>query len=84
MLQQQPGHATIQTTVDRYGHLMPDAHVGASARLDATVFGSGPETPAYNTLTGTEDAKQAPSDIGSGPASLLVAGTGFEPMTFGL
>jgi integrase len=50
-VQQQLGHASITTTVDRYGHLMPDAHVGASQRLDATVFGNGPEDSAYKPLT---------------------------------
>jgi len=38
-VQQQLGHASITTTVDRYGHLMPDAHKNASARLDESVFG---------------------------------------------
>jgi len=30
-IQAQLGHASIQTTLDRYGHLMPDAHA-AEAR----------------------------------------------------
>lgn len=34
------GHASITQTVDRYGHLMPDIHVGAGVRLDRTVFGN--------------------------------------------
>lgn len=38
-IQHQLGHASITTTVDRYGHLMPDAHVGVGVRLDASVFG---------------------------------------------
>lgn len=42
-VQAQLGHASITTTVDRYGHLMPDAHRGANDRLDATLFG-GSET----------------------------------------
>ena len=37
-VQQQLGHSSITTTVDRYGHLMPDIRANASARLDATVF----------------------------------------------
>jgi len=83
-VQQQLGHASITTTVDRYGHLMPDAHVGASKRLDATVFGHGPEESAYKPLTTARETEQAPSCISSGPAEVLVAGTGFEPVTFGL
>ena len=38
-VQKQLGHASITTTVDRYGHLMPDAHKDAGARLDQNVFG---------------------------------------------
>jgi integrase len=53
-VQQQLGHASITTTVDRYGHLMPDAHVGAGRRLDASVFGHGPEESAYKPLTSSE------------------------------
>ncbi len=83
-VQQQLGHASITTTVDRYGHLMPDAHVDASKRLDATVFGNGPEESAYKPLTRSVETKQAPSTLGSGPAVSMVAGTGFEPVTFGL
>lgn len=37
-VQNQLGHASITTTVDRYGHLMPDAHNGVGQRLDNTVF----------------------------------------------
>ena len=58
-VQQQLGHASITTTVDRYGHLMPDAHVGASLRLDATVFGEAPETPVDNLLTRAPETEQA-------------------------
>jgi integrase len=50
-VQSQLGHASITTTVDRYGHLMPDAHVGASERLDATLFGPPRENPVDNLLT---------------------------------
>lgn len=38
-VQQQLGHTSITTTVDRYGHLMPDVHKGVGNRLDQTVFG---------------------------------------------
>jgi integrase len=38
-VQAQLGHSSITTTVDRYGHLMPEAHRGANDRLDATLFG---------------------------------------------
>jgi integrase len=83
-VQQQLGHASITTTVDRYGHLMPDAHVGVSQRLDATVFGNGPENPDDKMLPSPQKQEQAPSSLSSGPAVSLVAGAGFEPTTFGL
>jgi hypothetical protein len=38
-IQVQLGHASIQTTLDRYGHLMPDAHAAEAQKLDRLVFG---------------------------------------------
>ena len=38
-IQAQLGHASIQTTLDRYGHLMPDAHAVEARKLDRLVFG---------------------------------------------
>jgi integrase len=38
-IQAQLGHASIQTTLDRYGHLMPDAHAAEARKLDCLVFG---------------------------------------------
>jgi integrase len=38
-IQNQLGHASIQTTLDRYGHLMPDTHREAAKRLDEALFG---------------------------------------------
>ena len=39
-IQVQMGHASIQTTLDRYGHLMPDLHRAEASKLDRLVFGS--------------------------------------------
>lgn len=39
-VQHQLGHASAKTTLDRYGHLMPNAKNEAGARLDQTVFGT--------------------------------------------
>lgn len=50
-VQQQLGHASITTTVDRYGHLMPDAHMDACNRLDGVVFGHEKTAPVDNVLT---------------------------------
>ena len=40
-IQAQPGHASSQTTLDRYRHLMPDAHVAEARRVGRLVFGDG-------------------------------------------
>ena len=37
-IQDQLGHASIQTTIDRYSHLMPNCHVGVGNRLDKQLF----------------------------------------------
>lgn len=37
-IQVQMGHSSISTTLDRYGHLMPEASEGVGRRLDALVF----------------------------------------------
>jgi len=39
-VQSQLGHASAKTTLDRYGHLMPNLENDAARRLDKTVFGS--------------------------------------------
>ncbi len=38
-IQAQLGHASIQTTLDRYGHLMPQLHQAEAQKLDQLVFG---------------------------------------------
>jgi integrase len=40
-IQAQLSHASSQTTLDRYGHLMPDAHAAEERKLDRLVFGAG-------------------------------------------
>ena len=39
-IQVQLGHASIQTTLDRYGHLMPEMHEAEARKLDRLVFGA--------------------------------------------
>jgi len=38
-IQAQLGHASIQTTLDRYGHLMPDVHAAEAKKLDQLDLG---------------------------------------------
>jgi integrase len=44
-IQAQLGHASIQVTMDRYGHLLPDVHQQAAQRLEKTLFGSSVRKP---------------------------------------
>ena len=45
-IQAQLGHASIQTTLDRYGHLMPQLHQAEAQKLDQLVFGQQAAPPA--------------------------------------
>lgn len=51
-----PGHASIQTTLDRYGHLMPEIHEAEARELDRLVFG-----PEARLGAGQVDAPKAES-----------------------
>jgi len=44
-IQSQLGHASIQTTMDRYGHLLPVNQYGVGSKLDSQVFSSHPQEP---------------------------------------
>ena len=50
-IQSQLGHTSIEMTLDRYGHLLPDAHRGVGQRLDSQIFGGGERIPANTLLT---------------------------------
>ncbi len=41
-IQNQMGHASITTTMNVYGHLLPETHREAGAKLDRQVFGAPP------------------------------------------
>jgi len=47
-IQSQLGHASVQTTLDRYGHLLPMTHKEVAHRLDQTLFGSSISKPLAN------------------------------------
>jgi len=49
-IQSQLGHASIQTTFDRYGHLLSEKGREAGERLDALVFGSSNPLGANGVL----------------------------------
>jgi integrase len=50
-IQAQLSHASIQVTMDRYGHLLPDVNQQAARRLENSRFGPSVrkplETPAF-------------------------------------
>jgi len=71
-IQSQLGHASIQTTLDRYGHLLPETRRDVGARLDQLVFGADPHAnmvltePAetrYNTGYHQQDAQPPPMAV---------------------
>ena len=42
LISEQLGHASVQITLDRYGHLMDQSYGDASEQLEAALFGSSP------------------------------------------
>ncbi|MDY6796194.1 MAG: site-specific integrase [Actinomycetota bacterium] len=52
-IQNQMGHSSITTTLDRYGHLLPHASLGVGERLDNFIFGDDVEHyPQISTWRG--------------------------------
>jgi integrase len=73
-IQVQLGHASIQTTLDRYGHLMPDAHAAEARKLDQVIFGdalrsNGAVTRRSGSKMGAETTK-GPAPLSANPLSL--------------
>ncbi len=63
-IQSQLGHSSAKTTLDRYGHLMPNLENDAARRLDKTVFGSFVRKLLENPATeGCSIKEKAPETI---------------------
>jgi integrase len=84
-IQHQLGHASIQTTLDRYGHLIKEVNTEQAKKLDSilgfvecsgNLSGFGRRMVEMDNNKGLEESPK--------PLSVLVAGRGFEPLTFGL
>ena len=60
LVQEQMGHASIQTTLDIYGHIVRDTRKEVSTRLEATLLG-----PLLDSLTG--EARVVTTGTGSRP-----------------
>ena len=80
-IQSQLGHASVQTTLDRYGHLLPATHKEAAHRLDQTLFGPFVSKPLANgPVVGVTHKGESPEVVDTSGLS-QVAGLGFEPRT---
>jgi integrase len=49
-ISEQVGHASVQITLDRYGHLMPQSYGHAGDRLEAALFGDQPAEASEQPL----------------------------------
>src|SRR5439155_17709555 len=79
-IQAQLGHASIQTTLDRYGHLMPDAHaaearssIGWCSVRAATASPASSLTRSSGCKMGAETTKGSAATTAN-PSSLLGCG----------
>ena len=65
-IQARLGHESIQTTINVYGHLLPDAHTQMAASLEATMSNVLPLRPLG--AAGTEERKSPAGDDEKAPA----------------
>ena len=54
-IQDQLGHASIATTFDTYGHLMPRRVLEATAKLERSLFGGEPKANVEGLLNNCQD-----------------------------
>ncbi len=83
-IQNQLGHASIQTTIDRYGHLLKEVNTEQAMKLENALNFTehlGDSSDSVRRLL--EDHKKRTQSKALSPLK-LVAGTGFEPATSGL
>ncbi len=83
-IQNQLGHASIQTTIDRYGHLLKEVNTEQAMKLENALNireHLGDSSESVRRLL--EDHKKRTQSKALSPLK-LVAGTGFEPATSGL
>lgn len=68
LISEQLGHASVQITLDRYGHLMDQSYGDASAQLEAALFGGNPGS----VLAASADV-DVPSRAPSRPVSVVAS-----------
>lgn len=62
-VQNQLGHASAKTTLDRYGHLFPGTQQEAAKRLDAAVFGNSVSKLLANPIFEENPPKKETSEV---------------------
>src|SRR5437867_4593959 len=80
-IQAQLGHASTQTTLDRYGHLMPDAHAAEAQKLDELVFGSPTAPPARRLPRYASDGRRVGAKWEQSPSQREIMGAKWEQTT---
>ncbi len=86
-IQNQLGHSSIQTTLDRYGHLIKEVNSEQARKLDSIlgfVEQSGSFSSPESVRRLLEDSNKKGLEETSKPLFRLVAGVGFEPTASGL
>ncbi len=74
VVQAQLGHASIQTTLDRYGHLLPDTQRQVGERMEAFLFGSATQRPANGLLKNATESAHTTSNPGQTAVATLQDG----------
>ena len=67
-IQAQLGHASIQTTLDRYGHVMPQLHQAEAQKLDQLVFPDQQAAPPVRGLQAVRVGRPARGSKMGAPA----------------
>jgi len=80
-IQARLGHASIKTTLDRYGHLMPGLDEDAADRLDELAAGEGSIQEALAPLRPFRNFSPQEPKITADQGLLLVGVDGLEPPT---
>jgi integrase len=71
LISEQLGHASVQITLDRYGHLLPASYDSAGERLDAALFGAGLQASASNRPE-TDDHAVPPAGLGEDAPAVVM------------
>ena len=80
-LSTQLGHSSIKITLDIYGHLFNDVNFNRQQQVELL---ENSFKSVRNPLENTPLMKEKGDSLSANPLIFLVAGTGFEPVTFGL